>query len=99
MPSVEIPESSCPDGYTQEDITRILGDREDEFWQWMAGQTMMLCDGREYDHKHRRYVATECSGMYPGTWLTNDAAPGGHGIVVYSHDFKRFIKGLPIVDW
>lgn len=78
--------SSCPHGFTREDLERILGSQIEEFWQWMTGQTCSICDGRRYDHDEQVYKATECAG-------------NPHGVVVYGHDLERFLRGLPVIDW
>lgn len=59
---------SCRYGHTDDDLTRILGDRLPEFDRWMCGQTIMICEGREYDYGLKEYVASGC---------------GPHGSVVY----------------
>lgn len=40
-----LPEPECRGGYTYHQVASITADREDEFWAWMAGQTMMICGG------------------------------------------------------
>lgn len=35
----------CRGGYTYRQVQEIVGDREDDFWHWMRGQTMMVCGG------------------------------------------------------
>lgn len=50
----------------------------------MNGQTMMLCDGRRYNHDAREYEVA-CGGV-------------AHGVVVYPWDVERFLAGLPVVD-
>jgi hypothetical protein len=49
---------SCPRGHTNADLKEILGPRLEEFWSWMTGQTMMLCDGKAYHHD--RKCTPEC---------------------------------------
>jgi hypothetical protein len=83
---LELQEPTCPHGYTEDDLTEILGeDGLVPFWNWMSGQTVMLCDGRKYNHTMGEYVETSCS-----------ATP--HGVVVYEWDLERFMLGLPVVD-
>lgn len=81
MKHIEQPE--CALGYTDEQLKRILGDRLPEFMQWMAGQTVSLCDGRAYDHSRKEYVETGC---------------GPHGTVTYPWDLDRFLRGQPVID-
>lgn len=78
-----LPPPECELGYTEGQIEQIVGDRLGEFDRWMNGQTMGLCDGRRYDHEKREHLATGC---------------GPHGAVVYGHDLRRFLAGLPVVD-
>jgi hypothetical protein len=82
---MNIPDSSCPWGYNHEDLVNILGDRMEEFWGWMTGQTVMLCDGKEYNHETKEYRPTPC-------------ADAPHGLVVYHTDLARFLRGLPVID-
>lgn len=79
----DIEEPDCQIGYTWEQAKRIVGGRLDEFQQWMAGQTVALCDGRRYDHDKREHEPTGC---------------GPHGMAVYPWDLKRFLRGGPILD-
>lgn len=46
-------EPSCHLGYTEDDLTEILGDREPEFSNWMTGQTAAICSGRRYHHDRK----------------------------------------------
>ena len=76
---------SCELGYTEEDLSTILTDPEKEdFYRWMRGQTLALCDGRRYNHERREYEETGC---------------GPHGMAYYESDVQRFILGLPIIDY
>ena len=79
-----LPPPECVSGYTRAQIEEILGDRTAEFWAWMRGQTMTLCEGRKYDHGTKSYVVA-CNGI-------------AHGPVVYRWDLERFIDGRPIID-
>jgi hypothetical protein len=81
----DVTTKSCPLGLTASEISDLMGGREDDFWHWMRGQTMMLCDGRGYDHETKTYYATECS-------------PIGHGGVVFTWDAQRYLDGLPVID-
>lgn len=77
------PEPDCTHGYSFDLLEGTLGDaRFSELMDWMSGQTMMLCDGRRYDHDTQEY------------YETHDA----HGPVVYTWDVQRFLRGGPIVD-
>lgn len=78
-----LPKPECALGYTHSQIEEILGQRTKEFWFWMSGQTMVLCDGKYYDHHLGKYLSTEC---------------GPHGGIVYPWDLQRFLDGLPIID-
>lgn len=40
-----LPEPECRGGYTSHQVASITTNREEEFWAWMAGQTMMICGG------------------------------------------------------
>ena len=53
------------------------------FLEWMTGQTMATCDGREFNHDTGTYEPSNC---------------GPHGTVVYSRDLRRFLAGLPVDD-
>lgn len=48
--TMELPEPSCPGGYTWSDLEALLGPGLPKFNQWMSGQTMMLCDGKRYHY-------------------------------------------------
>lgn len=77
------PDPDCTHGYSFDLLEETLGDaRFAELMDWMRGQTMMLCDGRRYDHDTREY------------YETHDA----HGPVVYTWDVQNFLRGGPILD-
>lgn len=80
FPKVELlAESSCPHGFTQNDLQQILGDRLlGVFDQWMMGQTQCICNGESYDYEESRYDETSCA---------NDP----HGVVSYVWDVDRFV--------
>jgi hypothetical protein len=80
---ISLPEPACKYGYTRQQVADILNDEGDVFAYWMRGQTVALCDGREYDHDRREYV--------PG-------CPVPHGVVTYPHDLARFLAGGAIDD-
>lgn len=79
----KLPLPLCKYGYTKEQIDDILGERSEEFNRWMYGQTMALCDGREYDYAKKEYRSSDC---------------GPHGSITYKWDLERFLAGLPIID-
>lgn len=77
------PEPDCTYGYSLYLLEEALGaDRFTELMDWMHGQTIMLCDGKRYDHATRKYVETH----------------DPDGPVVYTGDVQRFLRGGPIVD-
>ena len=82
--SIEKPE--CELGYTQAQLDRMFPseNRRNEFNKWMYGQTSAICEGRRYNHEKKCYEESE----------------GGvaHGMVVYAHDVRRFLAGLPVID-
>lgn len=75
-----IPAPECPHGYPDSQVREIMGERYSEFLRWMNGQTMMLCNGLQFNHETREHEATEC-------------APYGHGGIVYEWDVRRFLSG------
>ena len=79
-----LPKPDCKGGFTAKQITEIMGDREPIFWKWMTGQTMMLCEGREYDHEKKEYHES-CGGV-------------SHGSIVYPWDVETFLSGFPPLD-
>jgi hypothetical protein len=82
IPVGMVKDPECPQGYTREEIEEIFEHDEkdlDDFWHWMVGQTMSVCDGRRYDHEARDYEPTEC-------------ADNTHGVVTYSWDVKRYLQ-------
>ncbi len=42
----------CSGGYTATQIESILGNRTEDFWEWMRGQTMMICNGENCEVAH-----------------------------------------------
>lgn len=79
----DLPKPECRYGYTTGQLRTILEDRFEEFFKWMYGQTMSLCDGRSYNHETKEY---------------EKGCDEPHGPVVYSHDLRRFLLGLPVID-
>jgi len=82
---VQLPEPACPYGYTSAQIEEIMGSRLEAFNHFMVGQTMSVCDGREYDHDKKEYHPTAC-------------ADSPHGVVTYTVDVRRFLAGRPPLD-
>lgn len=83
MKSKTLPKPQCKYGYPDKQLEEILKDEYRTFLNWMNGQTMTLCDGREYDHKLEEYRSTGC---------------GPHGAVVYKHDLEGFLNGRQVWD-
>lgn len=85
-----LPKPVCPYGYTARQLNDLLGDaRANEFWRWMRGQTLMLCEGWSYDHDRRENVPDACNG-HP------------HGVIIYPWDFQRWVdwqQGGPTPLW
>lgn len=78
-----LPKPDCDGGYSVDLLEETLGaERFAELMAWMYGQTMMLCDGRRYDHDAKEYYETHDS----------------HGPVVYTWDVQRFLEGRPVID-
>lgn len=75
-----LPEPECPHGYTSTQVEEIMGDGLHHFYRWMAGQTVMICDGRRWDYDLQSYMPTGCE-------------PGGHGAIFYRSDVERYLDG------
>lgn len=73
---LDLPKPACRLGYTAKQLVEILGDRLEDFWDWMIGQTVGVCSGLEYDQEKGVNRKTDC---------------GPHGTVVYTHDLRRFM--------
>ena len=80
---MEIEQPECELGYTEEQVTRIMGTKLDRFNTWMKGATMGICDGRRYSHGRGEYELTGC---------------GPHGGVTYTVDVLDFLAGRPVTD-
>jgi hypothetical protein len=78
---------SCPSGHTKRDLEIIFPNGDDlaDFYTWMNGQTMTLCDGRKYNHDAKEYQISAC-GDEP------------HGVVVFSSDFEDYLAGFDPAD-
>lgn len=79
---MRLPPPSCPDGYTINDLVTILGSDLSDFHRWFAGQTGIICDGRQYSHEEEKYHPTAC-------------APNPHGFLVFASDLERYARRLP----
>jgi hypothetical protein len=77
---MKLPKPECEFGYTESQVTKILGSKAPRFWNWMNGQTFGFCDGRIYDHEKKTYEKC-CNGE-------------SHGTVVYPSDLERFLNEL-----
>lgn len=81
---IRVPVPPCGMGYPVAFLSSFLNrEQKDSLMEWMTGQTVGECDGRMYDHEHKCYNPTGC---------------GPHGIVIYTGDLYRWLKGLPVVD-
>lgn len=86
----------CHLGYTPDQITALTGDREEEFWHWMRGQTMAVCNAEP----QRKWVEDE---THDGGMKLITVGPPlcsvAHGApIVYRWDLERFLANLPITD-
>lgn len=54
-----LPKPECWNGYTYHQVQEIMGNREDEFLRWMAGQTVMACSGSKCDVAHGMVIYRE----------------------------------------
>lgn len=83
--AVNLPAPECVGGYTNRQIEEIVGTaRLDQFWHWMRGQTMMLCEGKKYNHDTKQYEEA-CGGV-------------AHGGIVYACDLRGFLSHGIILD-
>lgn len=81
--TVTLPEPECPLGYTVDQLHTILGNRYEEFADWIDGQTTGICDGTRWNPTTKEAEPTGC---------------GPHGGVAYAWDLERFLDGKPIID-
>lgn len=82
---LNMPKPECRGGYPTYQLEEFLTPEQyTALGKWMYGQTMMICDGRQYDHETKEYVEA-CGGE-------------AHGVVVYSWDVERWALGLPVID-
>lgn len=108
MKTTELPRSSCPHGYTADDLKAILGDRLDSFHRFMTGQTVMICEGRRYVHTRAHSddcghdindpYTWECDYPGGGHWENDACAGNPHGIITYRCDLETFLAGKPPLD-
>ncbi len=81
----KLPDPECEGGYPWSQIDAIFDvDTVKRLEKFMAGQTMMICEGRRYNHETGGY--REACGGVP------------HGGVVYSWDLQRFVEGRKVID-
>lgn len=74
---MNLPDPECLYGYTQPQLDQILGERQDDFREFMRGQTISLCDGKKWNYASQREEESGC---------------GPHGAVVYPTDLRRFMR-------
>lgn len=81
----KLPDPECEGGYPWSQIDTIFDvETVKRLEKFMAGQTMMLCEGRRYNHDTQDYREA-CNGV-------------AHGGVIYPWDLQRFMDGAPIID-
>jgi hypothetical protein len=78
-PEIELPAPICKYGYTARQVADIMGPRMQEFGRWMHGQTMSLCEAREYNYTTKQYEPNGCKEP--------------HGSIVYESDVRHFLAG------
>jgi hypothetical protein len=82
--ALNLPKPECRYGYTEKQVSEIIGKNLSLFDEWMMGQTFAICEGREWDEKQKIYVPS-CGGIH-------------HGPIVYRQDLERFLLRLPPLD-
>jgi hypothetical protein len=81
---MNLPKPKCRYGFTTDQLTQILGPTQLEtFSDYMRGQTMTLCEGKEWSQELNKYIPTNC---------------GPHGPIVYLQDLESFLEGRPPLD-
>lgn len=81
----QLPPPECESGYPWTQIEEFMDEQQvHRLEMWMEGQTMMLCQGKRFDHDSGLFYES-CGGV-------------AHGGVVYPHDLHRFIEAGPIID-
>lgn len=81
---MELPEPDCAMGYTFAQVKEIMGSRYGEFGRWMNGQTMALCDARQYNYTTKEYEPNGCDRP--------------HGSITYECDVRAFLAGSRPLD-
>jgi hypothetical protein len=82
----QLPEPACTGyGFSATQLEEAMDPQQfRRLEQWMSGQTMMLCDGRKFNHDTREYEPSDCGGA--------------HGVVIYTWDVERFLAAGKIID-
>lgn len=80
-----LPEPVCPLGYPLKQLDDHFGGDKARFWEWMRGQTMVLCEGRRWSPELNHFEPTACVD-HP------------HGTVVYKHDVEQYLAGKEPLD-
>lgn len=89
-------EPKCSLGYTHDQIAALTGDREQEFWHWMRGQTVAVCGAepqRRWVHDFDGAGKSELVEVGPPLCDVAHGAP-----IVYRWDLERFLAGLSVID-
>jgi len=74
--NIVLPKPDCKLGYTQSQIEQIVGTAlMPKFNEFMRGQTLGICEGKQYDPEINGYRLSNC---------------GPHGIVTYPCDVQNF---------
>lgn len=68
---------SCPHGHTEQDL-KSAGIDWDKFQSFMRGQTVMICDGSQWDPETNNQIKSRCF-------------ENPHGTVYYGCDVRRFL--------
>jgi len=72
----------CELGYTEEQIEALIWSRgstaHEEFFKWMRGHTMAICDGRRFNHTTTTYEP-RCNGV-------------AHGSIIYKTDVNNYFS-------
>lgn len=86
----------CSLGYTPDQIAVLTGDREQEFWDWMRGQTVAICQA---DPQREWVEDTSALGGMRIVEIGPPLCDIAHGApIVYRWDLERFLAGLPVID-
>lgn len=94
--ALDVPlKASCPHGFTKDDLEYIMAPEVlKEFYEWMRGQTVMLCNGKSYVHKR---VHDEYCGHKFSDETTSDCGytSGGHFIAT---DCSGLLRGTMVTQ-